>query len=337
MNDFIDILDIDLPSPRGHAPLRRPHSVRRTSSIDATWPAGPEENARFHGYARDIYTPADGGAPDVIAVDELFAEISADRTIRSIRAEPPRDNIGALVGTRGGGYLRSALNEALPAERTKGSPLYLLIDDLSGASLVSHWALYSTGKIALPDLDEEEMAEMMAQRAGVCIGFRPGSSALAPRDEIAGRQNSARVVHLHHPEDPEGWHSLHYGSELAFRRARRIDVWIDGDIRIDAAFQDSAAQPDGSREAVHEYSLHVTADADTLVIKTIEAVPHILPFPECPNAIESIHQMVGRPLAQMRAAVLETFPKVKGCTHLNDCMRAIAEVPAMVAELRERI
>ncbi len=331
------LLDIDLPNPRGHAPLRRPLSVRRTTSIDVTWPDGPAANMAFHGYGRDIFTPAQGRDPEVITIDEVFAELSPERTIQAIRAEPPRASIGELVGVRGGGYLRKALNHSLPAEQEKGSPLYLLIDDLSGASLVSGWALYSAGAARLPDMDSAQRQTMMADREGVCIGFRPGSSALDVREHLAIRQNSSLVAHLHHPEDPEGWHPLHYGSTMSFRRARRIDVWIDGDIHIDATFQDSAAQPDGTRVAVHEYSLQVSADPHSLAIKTIAATPHVLPFPECPNAIESIAKLVGRPLGEMRTAVLEEFARVKGCTHLNDCMRSIAEVPMLVAELQSRL
>lgn len=337
MSETIEILDIDLPNPRGHAPLRRPLSVRRTTSIDVAWPDGPEKNMRFHGYGRDIFTPENGGDPETLGIDELFAEISPDRTIQTIHSEPPRADIEGLVGVRGGGYLRSALNEVLPEEQKKGTPLYLLIDDLSGASLVSGWALYSTGAVEIPDMDDAKRTLMMSERESICIGFRPGSSALEPRVDIASRQNSSRVVPLHHPEDPHGWHPLKYGRELGFRRARRIDVWIDGDVQIDATFQDSAAQPDGGREAVHEYSLHVTADPETLSIRTIEATPHVLPFPECPNAIENIHKMIGRPLGDMRSAVLEVFPRVLGCTHLNDCMRSIAEVPILIEKLRKRL
>lgn len=331
----IEILDIELPNPRGHAPLRRPASIRRTASIDVTWPSGPLKNAHFHGCARDIFTPAERQEPETIHMDALFAEISADRMIQQIRSEPPRNNIDRLVGVRGGGYLRSALNDALPEERKKGSPLYLLVDDLAGASLVCNWALYCEGEIAIPDMDEEQRNHMVSQRQGVCIGFRPGSSALDFSRDIGARQNSARVDPLQHPEDPAGWHPLRDGEELSFRRARRIDVWIDDDIQVDAFFQDSAARSGGAREAVHEYSLHVTADPGTMQVKAITATPHILPFPECPNAIENISRLVGTPLEDMRTAVLETFPGVLGCTHLNDCMRSIAEVPVMVGALRE--
>jgi len=333
MND-ITILDIDLPKPRGHAPIRRPLSIRRTASIDVTWPNGPENHAHFFGRARDIFTPADDHDPEVIQIDELFAEISADRTIRKIRSVPARDNIEQLLGVRGGDYLRTALNDALPEERKKGSPLYLLIDDLAGASLVCNWALICNNAIAVPNLDDERGREMAARMQGVCIGFRPGSSALDFSKGMIGRQKTSLVSPLHHPNDPEGWHPLDYGEELSFRRARRIDVWVDGDVQIDATFQDSAARSGGEREAVHEYSLHVTADPDTLLVRTIEATPHILPFPECPNAIEKISRLVGTPVGSMRTAVLETFPGVLGCTHLNDCMRSIAEVPVMYEALQ---
>ncbi len=339
MTQIIPILDIDLPKPRGHAPLRRPLSIRRTSSLDATWPEGHVENIHFHGLGRDIFTPANGGEPEAIRTDELFVKIAPDRTIKAIRSIPERENIEKLIGARGGGHLRSTLNETLPDEQRAGSPLYLLIDDLSGASLVSGWALYSAGLVTIPGLDNAQRQEMIAQREGVCIGFRPGSSALTiPNDsKIGERENTARVTPLQNPEDSAGWHPLIQHEETSFRRARRIDVWIDGDIQIDTTFQDSATQPDGGREAVHEYTLRVSADPDTLVIKTIEATPHILPFPECPNAIENITKMIGKNLGEMRTAVLEEFPSVKGCTHLNDCMRSIAEVPMLVKALRERL
>ncbi|GIX31956.1 MAG: hypothetical protein KatS3mg124_2428 [Porticoccaceae bacterium] len=42
------------------------------------------------------------------------------------------------------------------------------------------------------------------------------------------------------------------------------------------------------------------------------------------------------PLAELRSAVLETFPRVEGCTHLNDCLRSLAEVPRLFEALRAR-
>jgi hypothetical protein len=46
--------------------------------------------------------------------------------------------------------------------------------------------------------------------------------------------------------------------------------------------------------------------------------------------------MAGTPLADLRAAVLDRLKREKGCTHLNDALRALADVPTLVAHLRER-
>jgi len=90
------------------------------------------------------------------------------------------------------------------------------------------------------------------------------------------------------------------------RRSRRIDVWRDGDqIRVDAMFQDSASTPSGTRKAIHEYSLEVSADARSLTLTRVHATPRILPFPECPAAAKNINRLLGVPLRYLRAAVRE--------------------------------
>ena len=328
---------ISLPDPAGHSPLRRPNSVRRTSAIDMTWPNGRFQSMHFHGVARDIFTASAGSKPEVICRDEMVASIGPDRTIQSIESTPPRTGIGKLVGQRGGGYLRQTLNQALPEEQRKGSPLFLLIDDISGTSLIAGWAWSRW-----PDYDlrtEEQMRErqdMLQRMEGICIGFRTGSSALRDDTGTSADHRVSPVVPLPHPEDPDGWHALTLHSEVSMRRARRIDVWIDEHIQVDATFQDSASAPEGGRVAIHEYSLHVTADPRHLTIRSIAARPHILPYPECPSAIGNVSRIEGKPLADLRALVLEELPRMQGCTHLNDALRALAEVPVLVDELRQR-
>lgn len=331
-------LAADLPDPAGHSPLRRPNSVRRTSAIDMTWPQGRGNTMHFHGVARDIFTRKAGGKPELICQDEMTADIGADRTILAIESLPPRENIGSLVGVRGGGKLRQVLNEVLPDEQRKGSPLYLLVDDISGTSLIAGWAWSRW-----PDYDyrtEEDMRrveEMRAKMEGVCIGFRPGSSALTTEVGSSQHHRTSPVVPLQHPEDPDGWHDLTVHSEVSMRRARRIDVWAEGEIQVEVAFQDSASAPEGGRIAVHEYSLQVSADPHSLVITSIQARPHVLPYPECPAAIGNVSRIQGKPLAELRALVLEELPRVHGCTHLNDAMRSMAEVPALLEALRQRV
>ena len=323
-----------LPDPYGYAPIRRCESVRRTSSIDMTWPNGRSKPMRFKGMARDLLTGKHLNETRILAADELDALVDTDRTIIEISARPSRSNIGDLCGVKGGGYLRGALNSALPNERNEGTPLYLLIDDISGASLIAGWAW-----TRWPDYDEVYEREFLTKpqirqhMKGVCIGFREGSTAL---DEVLGTSGLHRVspvVNLADPKDPLGWHPLKEHDTISMRRARRIDVWLEQNIRIEAMFQDSASVPGGSRVAVHEYSLCLSVDPATLCIATVDVKPHILPYPECPSARQNVQDIVGTPLGELRQTTLERLSGDRGCTHLNDALRALAEVPVLVKAL----
>ena len=118
------------------------------------------------------------------------------------------------------------------------------------------------------------------------------------------------------------------------QRARRIDVWRNGDeIGIDAMFRDSCWTPDGTEVAVHEYRLDATADADTLVVTSVTAEPRVLPYPECPGAAPNVVRMIGVPMADLRKEVLARLRSTDCCTHLNDALRSLAEVPVLVAAL----
>ncbi len=316
-------------TPAGPSPLRRPGSVRRTTSIDARWPHGPDGLLHLSGHARDIWTPEDGGAPRILAEDRLYAQ-TRDRIVRSLEATPERVYADRLVGARAGGRLRAAIDLALPGERQAGTPLYLLLDDLAGVTLIADWGRFQW------DPDSPEAAEIAnASREsmeGVCIGFRPGSSALGVRDLY----EPTRVPPLIHSADLAGWHPLPEptGDSPNFRRARRMDIWREnGRIHIDATFQDSAVRVDGSRVAVHEYLVHATTDAAAGALLSVEADGRILPFPECPAATVNIGALVGTPMADLRERVLDLLHKTAGCTHLNDALRALAEVPVLAKHL----
>ena len=320
--------------------MRIAGSARRTSSIDTSWPQGRAGNMRLVGRARDIVTPRNGGAPILYAEDSFDASLKADRTIVAIEASPPRPALSQLVGSRGGGRLRYALEEVIPEERRKATPLYLILDDISGASLVAPWAWSQWDPNWLTStrtgMTESQWQKMLQEREGICTGFAPGSSSLDPH-RISDRTGGTPAPDLRHPEDPEGWHPFTIQNAVGMRRARRIDVRLDNIIVIDAAFQDSAATPDGTRTALHEYQLAATADPDSLRLLSIEAIPRVLPFSECPGAALNISRLLGAELPQLRQAVLDELPGTLGCTHLNDALRALAEVPALVNHLRHAI
>jgi hypothetical protein len=291
---------------------------------------------RAVGRARDYATPRSGGPGIVCAEDGFEARVSADRTILAIEAEPPRPMIGRLVGERGGGRLRSALATVVPEEREGATPLYLILDDISGTSLIAAWAWSQWTENWLAAMraarSEAQMREFMKSRENVCIGHVPGASVFdLERREPEG---FTPAPDLRRADDPDGWHAFTVQASAGFRRARRIDVALDGCIRVDAAFQDSGARPDGGRAVLHEYRLALMADPQSLRVLSIEAEPRVVPFVECPSATANLTRLVGAPLQVLRETVLAELSGPAGCTHLNDALRALAEVPALVQRLK---
>lgn len=325
-------------APVGTSPLRRPGSIRRTSSIDTDWPEGRSGPMRVRGHARDLVSPADNSVAAATAEARIDVLLSPLREIIQISARPAKPAIHLLVGKRAGGHLRAAINDVLPEERAAGSPLYLLVDDLAGASLVAGWAWSRWDADWLDRLKQAGSASTAGRNGrmdSVCIGFAPGSSALRPDGSSSTQQSFAVVPELQNAADPIGWHELPRQAGVGMRRARRIDVWLDGDlIRVESGFQDSATSPEGDRVAVHEYTLDATIDRTTGRLQQVVAQPRVLPYAECPTAAANIHRLVGEDVSALRFAVLRTLAGISGCTHLNDCLRALAEVPQLCLELQ---
>lgn len=313
-------------------------SVRRTTSVDISWPDHAQGDRLLLGRARDLHTTATGGAGAVLAAATVEAGLRPDKTIFAIAAQPAHPRIADLVGQRGGNHLRVLLHEIMPDLVAGADPLYLLLDDISGTALVSNWtwSIWSDDWLGrLNEVMTAEQKENFAKRANVCWGLAEGNSGL----ELDGIGHSFVVTDagdLRNPLDPDGWHDFPESAGPSFRRARRIDVWLSADrstIHIDSAFQDSCPRPEGGRAAIHEYRLAARADAATLELTALTPEPRILPFRECPGAVANAQRLIGTPLPQIRAAVLANLRGTAGCTHLNDALRALAEVPALAARL----
>lgn len=322
--------------PAPPAPPRAPWSIRRTSTIDTRWPDGAMGAMEQFGRARDLLTMDEQDRPTVIADDRFIATLTSRREITEIASDPPRPELSGLKGAKAGGQLRAAINDTLPREREDGTPLFLLLDDIAGASLVAPWVWWQWNPDGEDRLGGRPGGDApMPSMEGVCIGFRPGSSALidgVPRSQ----QNIRPVAALDAGEDPYAWHELPAQTGPAVRRARRIDVAYDeaqGAVVITAHFQDSATTPAGGRVAVHEYLLRAAADLDSMKLLSIEADPRILPYAECPAAILNVGRLVGTPLSALRQTVLKELARTEGCTHLNDMARSLAEVPQLTAIL----
>ena len=323
--------------PAGPAPLRRASSIRRTSTIDVTWPDGYGQPMNMVGRARDLITRADRTSV-VAATAAIDLLVSAKREILEIKVSPHRTAAQQLVGVRGGGRSRALLAELLPDEHQQGTPLHLLLDDFAGASLVAGWAWSHWVDDWAAFIRESSVGENVGKKGivrDICIGFGPGSTAVdADGRPRAAKQSDCQVESLVNPEDFEGWHQFPSQENVAMRRARRIDVWRDGGhLQIDVGFQDSATTPKGDRVAVHEYSLTATADAHTGLLISLAPRAHILPFAECPAAVAQARCLTGLPLAMLRTAVVDLLAGPKGCTHLNDVLRSVADVLPLAARL----
>jgi len=330
-------------NPAGPAPLRRPASIRRTTSIDTDWPEGIGKPMRMRGRARDLVTPAAGEAR-VLADDWMEILASPLREILSIDSVRGSAAIQEMVGLRAGGHLRGVIARLLPEEHAATTAMHLLLDDFSGASLVAGWAWSRW----YPDWIERSRREafeksggqtpMVRKMEGICSGFAPGSSALES-DGTSNQtiQSATPVPPLNNPDDPLSWHPLGAQDRVGMRRARRADVWLaDGVVNIDVGFQDSSTSPDGPSErvAIHEYRVAATADPESFELLSIDVDPRILPYRECPNASPNAKLMQGAGLTGFRLEVLERLPGTMGCTHLNDVLRSMADVPNLVAALR---
>lgn len=332
----------DPQPPRSTAnpsPPRRPGSIRRTTSIDVTWTDGSVGPRRFEGRARDVLKPLSG--PDRIRVEaSMTAIVDFDRRITALASEPSPPSLASLVGERGGGHLRGVLRERLPELIEAAHPLYLLLDDISGTSLVSNWGWSQWNADWAEQMRADagvSLQDMMDERKDVCWGFREGSTALDASKHFH-REEAADGKDLRNPDDPAGWHDFPPSEGVSFRRARRIDLWREADrVGIEASFQDSAPRPGGGRAALHEYVIRASLDPDTLELTRLDPEGRVLPFHECPGAIPGARALVGTPLGEIRQAVLGRLRGPQGCTHLNDALRALAEVPALLTELDEAL
>lgn len=259
--------------------------------------------------------------------------VRADYRILWAVTSPDLNGIAGLAGAPSTSGYRARLAEFAAGEAVAATPLYLLLDDVPGASLVSAYApirWYPADQLVAAGLPEPGKRVMR----DVCIGFGPGSSALTPEGTARPTLPPSRCEPLESGGDVLAWHDLPIADGASFRRARRLDVWTEGDtVHADAFFQDSVGLPDGGRQPVHEYTLTAEADAETFTLRAVHPVPRVLPHLECPLAVSGAGRLVGTPLADLRSTVLHELRGVAGCTHLSDMLRSLADVPTLVGLL----
>lgn len=323
-----------LPSPNSPSPLRRPNSIRRTTTLVATWPDGRHSDIKLEGRARDIFTKDDGISFDTLAEEELAVDINEHKVVAAISAINSTTDLSALIGLSGFAELRHTLGEVLATENSLGKPLYQLIHDITGVLIASDWAWASRSFSNTPE-EKARRQGLLEGMAGSCVGLAPGTSSQST-DGLYQAKMASLLPPLLNPNDPQGWHELNQRSnEISFCRARRLDLWLEGDnIMLDTSFQDSASTEDTSvRKGVHEYSVTASFNRHSHRLTAINAIPHLLPFRECPSAVHNLTRLLGSTAEELRARVSVELRKTNGCTHLNDAARALAAAPALIEQL----
>jgi hypothetical protein len=325
-----------LPNPAGQTPPRRCHSIRRTISIDTRWPDTREGPIELQGNARDLATFSSLRKTQILEAADFHLTADSDRYIREISSTTDQATLEQLLNTQAMKPLRMQLDTLFPNLPEQSRLIYQLLHDITGTLIVADWAWASRKESLLPEPRAKRRATM-AKMEGACTGFQAGSSSLSTDGSYQASMASP-VEPLPRSDDTKSWHPLPESTGVSLRRARRLDVWLDGDIQLESHFQDSATQEQSDqRLSVHEYSVRASFDVRTHVLKSLIATPHILPFPECPGAIRNIQGLLGAHASELKQQVSATLYKTNGCTHLNDVLRSLASAPALIDQLKQVI
>jgi hypothetical protein len=316
-------------------------SVRRTSHIDMMFGDGPAGPAlRLHGWARDLYTDA-GGHGIVLADAEVDAGLDTERRLRSLTTQPEVPGAVDLLGLVVGSGFRSALQRSVGCDGTARPPLYLLLDDLPVAALISGYAFLFDSSRADSGGREERADDNGARmvKADICSGWRSdGTMMVALR---SGHGMPAPVgpaaPSLVNPDDPLGWHPIDDLPPASMRRRRLVDVTWGDPLAVHAMFRDTHKGADGVETVLHEYTVEATVDTSTRRVLQCEATPRALPWPECPQAAASASRLEGQPVGELRDFVRQDLSGTTTCTHLNDLLRSLADVATLAAILSERV
>ncbi len=303
-------------------PRRRPGSVRRTTALDFFWPEDLLGPCVVVGSGRDLLTESDGAT--VVAAASLRATLTPPAaTVTAIEAAGAALDLAALLGASVSTGFRRTLARAVPPEQRSGMH-YRLLHDLPGATLVSQSVPIQAGHQLFEPRDLLVMAD-------VCRGWSSGAYQMGEVREGRAPQPIGPVPNdLDEGTDPLAWHEAAVLPGDTFRRGRRMDLWLEGDeLCIDLHYRDLYRPADGPAMVIHEYTVRGRAAAATCEIRRMETEAHALPWSECNPVVASSEELVGVRLGECDAVVRSRLRGTAGCTHLNDSLRELDDVPAL--------
>lgn len=322
--------------PAAATPPRRPGLVRRTTTHDSLRPSGLDGPVTMDARGRDLRVEPDGST-SILAAQRVTVEVSfPDRTITRIDTEPAEPRLEALLGARAASGFRRLVVEALPGEGESQSVRFQLLDDLPTALLISGYAVQRQAAPARFD-QERKKAGLTSQYPDLCAGWITGGTIVRGLEETGQvPRPSGPAVGPLAGDDPGGWHEVGPLPAHGMRRRRRLDVWREPgepDVRVECFFRDSHMDPDGVETALHEYTVHATVDPATTTFTSCAADFGALPWQECPLALASAGRLVGLRPDGLRRHVRDSFTGISTCTHLNDTLRSMADIGALIDAL----
>lgn len=318
--------------PISGTPDRVPGSVRRTVTTDMLRPDGMRGPLVLHGRARDLRTSARGG-PEVLAeaTTGLTVDWSGGWLVDAVRTDPQRPALQAVLGATAGAGFRKRV---VTADPDLPSLLHQLLDDVPVTTLISgmSWA-------AEAQRTGQQTGGGLSGRAVFgrdnCAGYATGGTVMLQRDGdgIPPLPTGPLALPLT-TDDPWAWHDLPELPAHGMRRTRRTDVVPGPRPRVDVFYRDSWMRPDGVQTVIHEYTVDAEIDPGRGELVSCRATPLVLPWLECPRAAASAQRLAGVALDGLRRHVRTTFAGPSTCTHLNDTLRSLEDVPELLALTR---
>jgi hypothetical protein len=266
---------------------------------------------RLSGAARDEVS--DRG---VVASASVDATLDRAHTLVSLATAPADERVGALVGLTVGRGFRDAVDGVLSSPVDAASPLYLLLDDLPVATLISGYALLYRNDPAMRVVDPSRL------QADLCAGWATEGTMLR------AFRSTGRIPVPMGP--PAALAAVDLGLPPGAMRRERV-VEVDDAGAVSAMFRDTHVSHDGDATVLHEYALTATLDTRTLVLSDAVATPVVLPWPECPAAAASASRLDGHSVDELRDLVRREFKGTSTCTHLNDLLRSLADLRVLVS------
>lgn len=303
---------------------RRGPLVRRTTVIDTSNPDGLTDDFTVGLRGDDVVVGDDGTRHSLASVTATVVLTRWAREVRSLETSVAGPALAHLVGASAASGFRRQVHAALDPDRPDEQLLLQLLDDLPAATLVGSGHVLAHAGIEAPGRPPGAPVD-------VCAGFAADSFAIDFIDRTSRTPAPTGPAAPQLPFDAATWPGIGPLPTDAVRRVRRLDVlWGDTGLVVDSYFRDSHADGEGNERIVHEYRVEARADTEGRIIELLVS-PHVLPWPECPRAMDTADRLRGVALTDVRERVRSTFSGPTTCTHLNDMFRALADAPSLVS------